>query len=160
VNPKRRSPRQREAALVIIGGEHNTAEKAVLSKDDVDGKDGNVNLSQRILLLVSFLATLAMALFPPWTYTYHPPPEVRDIAVTAERPAGYRFIFNDQIPEDETYLIRIFGLERVRDDIWWAAKPQFFSVHINTSQLAMQLLVSALLTAIIYLALRSGAMLA
>ncbi len=108
-----------------------------------------MNLAQRIVLILGFLIILGMALFPPWVfvYNYHGAgPSVR-----AERPAGYRSIFNQHFPTDRAYLSALFGINSESG----RAGLQFFSLSIDRTRLAIQIAVAVILTAILYLAIRS-----
>jgi LmbE family N-acetylglucosaminyl deacetylase len=69
-----------------------------------------MNLPQRIVLIVGFIAILAMALFPPWVYVYDPPEGPRRLGVKVERPAGYHLVFGEHVPQDQTQLIKIFNM--------------------------------------------------
>jgi hypothetical protein len=124
-----------------------------------------MNSPQRIVLIASFLIILGMALFPPWVYVFTPTGDLKDILVRTERPAGYHLLFSNHQPTDETALLALFNMGRERRDLWyqpWGGASYFlvrldaFSVRLDTSRLLIQIGVALLLTAILYLALRSG----
>lgn len=68
------------------------------------------NLAQRIVLIISFLVILGVSLFPPWTYVFSPPADLRHRFVRTERPAGYHLLFNDHSPQDLSKLLVLFNL--------------------------------------------------
>jgi hypothetical protein len=103
-----------------------------------------MNPSQRIVLILAFLAILGMALFPPWTFIYDEPEAKR-----VERPAGYHLIFGQYAPENLDQLKAQFGL---RPDYHTAL--QFFSIRIDGTRLFVQISTTMVLTSILYLALR------
>ena len=114
-----------------------------------------LNLAQRIVLIISFLAILGMTLFPPWIYVFNPPVPLREAGyVRSERTAGYHFMFADHSPLDETRLLAIFNLN---PKSW--ERPfislHLFAVQLNSRQLGIQIAIAVLLTAILYFALRS-----
>lgn len=109
---------------------------------------------QRIVLLVGFFVILGMALFPPWLYVYTPPHN--SDAVRAERPAGYHLIFNDHVPQDQAQLLALFSLPLGRD-IYESeiVSLRYFSLRIDSLRLEIQIAATLILSAILYLALRS-----
>ena len=71
-----------------------------------------MNLAQRIVLIISFLAVLGMALFPPWKRIYNYPAEyIKDISPYMnphnEQSAGYHLILRDQSPGNPYAILRI-----------------------------------------------------
>lgn len=113
-----------------------------------------MNIAQRAVLILSFLVILGMALFPPWIYVYNPP---RDSdAVRAERPAGYHLIFNEHTPQDHSQLIALFNLPTGRTSYESElGSLRYFSIRIDSLRLEIQIAVTLILTAILYLAFRS-----
>jgi len=114
-----------------------------------------LNLAQRIVLTISFVAILGMTLFPPWIYVFNPSVPLREAGyVRAERTAGYHFMFADHSPQDETQLLAIFNLSPKG----WERRfisLHLFAVQLNSRQLGIQIAIAVLLTAILYFALRS-----
>lgn len=61
-----------------------------------------------MILILAGLAIGAMALFPPWLYSYRAfGPDYTP--QTYERPAGYHLVIGDHIPSDQTAMDRLFG---------------------------------------------------
>ncbi len=102
-----------------------------------------MNLAQRIALLLSSLLLLAVILFPPWTFVYRLP-ELGEI----ERPAGYHLIFGQHTPQDRAALKQLFSLG-------YQAELDLFSMRIDQTRLTFEIAGVLLLTAILYLLLRS-----
>ena len=116
-----------------------------------------MNPGQRVVLILSFLVVLGMALFPPWIYVYDPPQSaLRQEFVRAERPAGYHLIFGVHIPEDQTALMKLFNLRPQYGYEWEFFGLQFFSVRMDGTRLAIQITAALVLTATLYLALRTN----
>jgi hypothetical protein len=104
-----------------------------------------MNIAQRIVLILGFVAILGIGLFPPWTLILN---DVGD-HVHAERPAGYHFLFGQHVPQDPTSLAKWFGFPYVQQD----AMP-FFSLKIDSVRLLVQLAITLLLTWLLYFAVR------
>lgn len=113
-----------------------------------------MNFAQRIVPILAFLAILGMTPFPPWVYIYNPPARFQ-AAVKTERPAGYHLFFGGDLPKSQTELVNIFNLN-IDSATEWSVGLQFFSSRIDATRLTIQILVTLLLTAILYLVLRSG----
>lgn len=114
---------------------------------------GGHSMAQRIVLIVGFLAILGMALFPPWVYVYTPPRNSE--IVRTERPAGYHLILGSHIPQDQTQLVALFNLPLRNSYDSALSGLQFFSLRIDSLRLEIQIAATLILTAILYLALRS-----
>lgn len=123
----------------------------------------NMNLPQRVVLIFAFVVILGMTLFPPWTFVFTPTGDLKEILVRTERPAGYHLLFSNPQPTDETALLALFNMGRERRDLWdqpyggasyFLVRLDAFSVRLDTSRLVIQIGVTLLLTAILYLALR------
>jgi len=121
-----------------------------------------MNLPQRIVLIVGCLAILGMALFPPWVFVYNYPGCCGGINHDehAERPAGYHSIFGQHVPQDPTALVALFNIDmnavkapRVPE----RDRLEFFALRIDAARLSIQLGAALLLTAILFLTLRSTA---
>lgn len=100
-----------------------------------------MNATQRIVLIAGLSVALGMILFPPWKYVYDLP---KPFLTHAERPAGYHLIFIEPIPNDQSELGALFGLEKD------TAILQFFSVKLDGSKTAVQVVAVLFLTAILY----------
>ncbi len=120
-----------------------------------------MNLPQRIVLILGFLAILGMALFPPWVYVYDYPGccSGRIHAQRSERPGSYHLIFGQHIPQDSTGLVALFNIDTTGPKAPLIPAPdrlEFFSLRIDGGRLTVQLVGTLLLTAILYFALRSN----
>lgn len=117
-------------------------------------------LGQRIVLITSFLIILGMTLFPPWIYVFDPPADLRHRFVRTERPAGYHLLFNDHSPQDLDQLLILFNLtpDETQADGYERSMMNLsvFSTQIDKNRIIVQVGAVLLLTAILYLAFRSG----
>lgn len=117
-----------------------------------------MNLPQRIVLVLGFLAVLAMASFPPWVFVYSYPGFNVIHAERSERPAGYHSIFGQHVPQDQTSLVALFSINVNAEPrgpyVPERDRLQFFSLRIDWTRLAVQLVAVVLLTSILYFALR------
>jgi hypothetical protein len=119
----------------------------------------NSNLAQRIVLIICFIVTLGMTLFPPWVYIFNPPADLRHRFVRVERPAGYHLLFNDHSPQDLSQLLVLFNLTPDATQVDGYERSMMtlsvFSVQLDKNRLAVQIGAVLLLTAILCLAFRS-----
>lgn len=92
------------------------------------------NLTQRIVLILSFLVILGMALFPPWVYVFNPAADLRDRFVRTERPAGYHFLFADHTPQDQSQLLATFNLTPKSEWEWLLMGLAAFSIRLDTTR--------------------------
>lgn len=118
-----------------------------------------MNPAQRIILIVALLAILAMALLPPWVFVYNYPGFNTIHAESSERPAGYHSIFGQHVPQDQTSLVALFGINVNAEPrgpyVPERDRLQFFSLRIDWIRLTVQLVVVVILTSLLYLAARS-----
>ena len=66
-----------------------------------------MNLAQRLVLIVAFLLTLTMVLFPPWKRLYDVEDAATDKIGHIERANGYHLILQDQFPGSDYSNLRI-----------------------------------------------------
>src|SRR4051812_16266475 len=108
-----------------------------------------MNLAQRIILIIAFLAIAAMTIFPPWVYIHNAPQYKR-----IERPAGYHLITQNNTPQDITQMAKLFGLETGN----WEAQLRFFSVRLDGTRLFIQVCLTLVLTVVLFFILKSRGM--
>ena len=114
-----------------------------------------MSIGQRVVLTISFLLLLVTVLFPPWIFVYSPSSEVRHVYVRSERPAGYHLLTGTHIPQDQTQLLQIFNLTP-EGHIGQFVTLQSFSTRIDTTRLLVQIFAVLLLTAILYVVVRTA----
>jgi len=113
-----------------------------------------MTLYQRGILIFGGLVLLAMVAFPPWVYVFSPPDRgVRSEVNKSERFAGYYFLLNDHTPQDHAALIQKFNLTRIsfQDD----ADIRFFSIRIDSTRLAIQIIVTVIVIWLFWFAAKS-----
>lgn len=118
-----------------------------------------MNLVQRIVLAVGFLAIFGMGLFPPWVFVYNYPGFNTIHGERSERPAGYHSIFGQHVPQDQTSLVTLFNINVNAEPrgpyVPERDRLQFFSLRIDWTRLTIQMVVAVILTSLLYLAARS-----
>ena len=117
---------------------------------------------QRLVLIFGLLLMAAMAVFPPWLYVHNRPAiPGRQIdrggriiggepAQHSERPAGYHLLVGTHIPQDQSELARLFGLEVNNTAL------EYFSLRIDVQRLIIQMVAALVLVGGLYLILHRG----